>query len=185
MRTHANHLGSNPDLDNVNQFIATELLQDRVIKGYGKRGHGMNGKDADLDEYGQCIVEEMYITDPVHSETMFIEMKINRYASICTPTDDDEVREEKLQNMAEEIVMCACEYSGEWTGSDYWQYDMQEIIRVPLSVEEYENPNLDELAQRCSNAIEASKEGKDFEKFATDLNKSIDELYKIEDLDLE
>jgi hypothetical protein len=62
---------------------------------------------------------------------------------------------------------------------------MEEIIRVPLTVDEYENPDLDKLAERCSNAIFNSEEGKAFETFATDLNKAIDDLYKIEDLDLE
>lgn len=179
MTTHTNHLGDNPDLENINQTIAEHLLNGRTIRGYGKAGHGMNGKDADLDFCGQCVIEDIVIVDPVGSDTMFIELHINRYASICTPTDDDETREEALQECAESIVCDAWEYKGEWTGSDYWSFSYYEVIRVPLFVEEYEDPNFDSLADRCAAAVEYSPKGKEFEQFAIDLNKAIDELQNL------
>lgn len=181
MKTHSNHIADNPDFNNVNQFIAQQLLNGKSIRGYGKSQHGMNGKDADLDSEGQCVIEEIVITDPVNSETMFVELHVYRYVSICTPTDEDEKREEALQAYAEFIVMDANAYSGEWTGSDYWSYSMNEVIRVPLSVEEYENAdeNLDTLAERCATAVYNSTEGKTFEKFAADLNKAIDDLHEL------
>jgi len=184
MRTHTNHTGDNPDTDSVNQHIAEQLLNGKCLKGHGKVQHGMNGKDADLDPAGQCVIEEINIIDPVKSETMFIELHIARYANICTPTDDDEQREEVLQQCAENIVFGATEYSGEWTGSDYWCYSFQEVIRVPLLVAEYENPDFVILADRCADAVYNSPEGKNFEQFAIDLNKQIDNLYNLSDEDL-
>lgn len=176
MRTHTNHLGDNPDMENVNQFIAEQLLFNKTIKGYGKVGHGMNGKDADLDDGGQCVVDEIFIIDPVKSNTMFIEMHIERYASICTPCHDDEEKEIEMQEVAEMIIMDHCEYEGEWTGSDYWSYKTKEIIRVPLTVDEYENPDLDILSKRCADAIYNSKEGSEFEEYVTNLNKKIESI---------
>jgi hypothetical protein len=175
---------NNTDLENLDQYIANQLLDNKTIKGYGKAGHGMNGKDADLDDVGQCTVEDIFIVDTVDSDTMFIELHINRYASICSPTDDDEDKEEFMVDAAECIVMSATEYRGEWTGSDYWSFSTEETIRVPLEVEEYENPNLEVLSQRCADAIYNSDEGKDFEEFCTSLNKAIEDLQQlsIEDL---
>jgi hypothetical protein len=179
MRTSTNHLGSNPDADTVNQYIAEQLLNGKTIRGYGKSQHGMNGKDADLDAEGQCVIDSIEIVDPVGADTMFIELHINRYANICTPTDDNEDREEMLQECAENIVMSTYEYRGEWTGSDYWCFSYYEVIRVPLFVEEYEEPNLDALADRCAAAVNYSPAGKEFEQFASDLNRSIDELHNL------
>lgn len=176
MRTHNNHLGSNEDMDNVNQDIAFHIHQSEIIRGHGRIDHGMNGKDADLDCRGQCSVQSVIITDPVKSDTMFIEIELYRYANICTPTHEDEKTEQQLQDMAEFIVMDSTEYRGEWTGSDYWTFSMQEVIRVPLLVEEYENPNYEELAARCANAIYNSSEGQQFENFACNLNQTIDQL---------
>ena len=179
MRTSTNHLGDNSDMENVSQSIAELLLDRKTIRGHGKPGHGMNGKDADLDEGGQCVIEEINIIDPVGSDTMFMELVILRYANICAPTDEDEAREEALHETAMNIVCDAWEYQGEWSGSDYWSFNYFETIRVPLMVEEYENPNLDALADRCAVAVEYSPKGKEFEQFATDLYNAVEDLHKL------
>jgi hypothetical protein len=176
MKTHNNHLGDNEDMDNINQDIAFQIYQSETIKGHGRVGYGMNGKDADLDCNGQCSVQSIVIIDPVNSDTMFIEIELYRYVSICTPTHEDEETERKLQDMAESIIIDTTEYRGEWTGSDYWMFSMEEVIRVPLLVEEYENPNYQELAARCAYTIYNSSEGQKFETFACNLNQTIDKL---------
>ena len=184
MKTQTNHLGDNPDNEYVNQEIAIALLDEKVIKGHGKRCCGMNGKNADLDPEGQCVVDQIAIIDPVHEDTLFIELYLNRYVNICTPTHEDEERERIMQEHAETIIMYTDEYAGEWTGSDYWCFSFTEVLRVPLTVEEYENPNLELLADRCADAIYNSEEGKAFEKFAVGTNKSIDNLYDLSDDEL-
>lgn len=166
------------------QSIAIELLDGKVIKGYGSRCCGMNGKNADLDSEGQCVVDQIAIIDPVHSDTMFIELYLNRYVNICTPTHENEERERLMQEQAEAIIMYTDDYAGEWTGSDYWCFNFTEVLRVPLTVEEYENPVLSNLADRCADAIYNSQEGKAFEKFAADTNKLIDNLYELSNNDL-
>jgi hypothetical protein len=178
------YLGDNPDNECTNQDIAIALLDNKTIKGYGRRQHGLNGKDADLDNAGQCAVDQIAIIDPNGADTMFIRIYLNRYASICQPTDDDEYREAAMQKIAEEIILMTDEYSGEWTGSDYWSFSMNEVIDVPLTVDEFDNPNLELLAERCTDWVHNSEEGKNFEEFATNLNKSIDQLYDMCDTDL-
>jgi hypothetical protein len=184
MKTHTNYIGDNPDNECTNQEIAIALLDEKVIKGYGRKCCGMNGKNADLDPTGQCVVDQIAIIDPVNSDTLFIEMYLNRYANICIPTDEDEEREKLLQECAENIILMADQYSGEWTGSDYWCFNYTEVLRVPLTVEEYENPDLVVLAERCADAIYQSKEGLEFEGFAKDLNEAIDSLQNLCNTDL-
>lgn len=36
------------------------LAEDKTLKGYGRRGDGLNGKDADLLECGQIVVTEAW-----------------------------------------------------------------------------------------------------------------------------
>jgi len=184
MKTSIDYLGDNPDNECTNQDLAISLLHDKVIVGHGRKGHGMNGKDADLDPQGQCVIDQVAIIDLIKSDTLFIEIYTNRYVNVCTPTDEDEEREEVLQECAEAIILMNDEYSGEWTGSDYWCFTMNETIRVPLSVEEYEHPNLEMLADRCAEAVYNSPSGKDFELFASSLNEAIDCLHKLCNNDL-
>lgn len=184
MKTLTNHIGDNPDNECTNQDIAIALLDEKVIKGFGRKCCGMNGKHADLDPSGQCVVDQIAIIDPVGEDTLFIELYLNRYVNICIPTDEDQEREKLLQECAESIILLADKYSGEWTGSDYWNFNYTEVIRVPLTVEEYENPNLFLLADRCAEAIYKSKEGNEFEEFAEDLNEAIDCLHNLCNNDL-
>jgi hypothetical protein len=184
MKTQTNHIEDNPDNECTNQDIAIALLDEKVIRGYGRRCCGMNGKNADLDPEGQCVVDQIAIIDPVGSDTLFIELYLNRYVNVCTPTDEDEQREQLLQECAENIILMTNEYSGEWTGSDYWCFNFTEVLRVPLTVEEYDNPDLVLLAERCADAIYNSEEGKEFEAFAKNLNESIDSLHNLCNTDL-
>jgi len=181
-----NYIGDNPDNECTNQAIAIELFDNKTIKGYGCKQHGLNGKNADLDNTGQCAVDQIAIIDPVgkDSDTMFIRLYLNRYVNICQPTDDDEYREAAMQKIADEIILSTDEYSGEWTGSDYWCFSMNEVIDVPLSVEEFDNPDLKMLADRCIEWVSNSEKGRNFEDFAKNLNESIDSLYKMCNTDL-
>jgi hypothetical protein len=46
------------------QTINEKLCDGTILIGYGKRGHGMNGKDADLDRIGQCLVTSLETVNP-------------------------------------------------------------------------------------------------------------------------
>jgi hypothetical protein len=165
------------------QSIAEALLDDQTILGHGRRQHGLNGKNADLDKGGQCVIKSITILDPVKSDTLIISIEVQHYANICTPTDDDEKREKSLQENAEFLVMDACAYSGEWTGSDYWCFSHNETVKVPLTLDEYEEDtneeNLKLLAERCADAVYNSSEGNDFETWSGELWQSVEDLHKL------
>lgn len=46
----------------------------------------MNGKDADLDRIGQCLVKKLVTVDPTHADTMRVDIHLRLYASVCAPT---------------------------------------------------------------------------------------------------
>lgn len=79
--------GATPD-DSPNQTINELLCDGTILIGYGKRGHGMNGRDADLDRIGQCLVTELVTEDPVGADTMRVAINLRLYASICAPSHD-------------------------------------------------------------------------------------------------
>lgn len=79
--------GATPD-DSPNQTIDELLCDGTILIGYGKRGHGMNGKDADLDRIGQCLVTELATEDPVGAATMRVAIHLRLYVSICAPSHD-------------------------------------------------------------------------------------------------
>ncbi len=74
-----------PD-DTPNQTINAKLCDGTILIGYGKRGHGMNGKDADLDRVGQCLVTELVTEDPVGATQMRVLIRLRLYACICAPS---------------------------------------------------------------------------------------------------
>ncbi len=39
---------------------AIDLTDDKTLKDYGRRQHGLNGKDADLDKDGQTVITEAW-----------------------------------------------------------------------------------------------------------------------------
>lgn len=75
---------ADPDND-PNQTINENLCDGTVLIGYGKHGHGMNGKDADIDRIGQCCVTELVTEDPVGADSMRIAIHLRLYASIGAP----------------------------------------------------------------------------------------------------
>lgn len=77
-----------PPDDAPNQTINELLCDGTILIGYGKRGHGMNGKDADLDRIGQCLVTELVTEDPVGADTMRVAINLRLYACICAPSHD-------------------------------------------------------------------------------------------------
>ena len=74
------------------------LFQDRAIIGHGKRGHGMNGKDADLDLHGQCIIQSIDVVDPTKGE-LHLSVGLGLYASVGIP--ELEMRDGETDALAE------------------------------------------------------------------------------------
>lgn len=91
----------------VHQIINEKLCDGTILIGYGKAGHGMNGKDADLDRCGQCLVKELITVDPIGAENLRIDIVLRLYATICAPSYDsldyyqDKVTEEQKKDLAE------------------------------------------------------------------------------------
>lgn len=180
------------DDDEPAQTINEKLCDGTILIGYGKPGHGMNGKDADLDRHGQCLVKELRTVDPVGADTMRVDIHLHLYADVCEPYIEwtGDIPENVAEGMSEEAmdiateIVCDCwEYEGEWTGSDYWCFWTDVVLSVRLEVEEYEEieagyePTLQAIAQRIANAIyEGNEETKKFEKTMASLNDAINEL---------
>ena len=177
---------NDPPYDEPSQTIADRLCDGRILIGYGKRGHGMNGKDADLDYGGQQLVESLVVLDPIDGDSMKVEINLNLYASICEPIleTEDEKKQEEATEWAEALVCDEQQYSGEWTGSDYWQFSTKVRTSVPLSMDEYESvesgsaKTLDAIAQRIHDECMNNEEVKAFEESMASLAKSVDEIHK-------
>jgi hypothetical protein len=81
------YASATPD-DSPNQTINDKLCDGTILIDYGKAGHGMNGKHADLDSCGQCLVTELVTVDPVGADNMRIDIHLRLYATICAPSYD-------------------------------------------------------------------------------------------------
>jgi hypothetical protein len=88
---------------------ALQLHEDRTLKGHGRRQHGLNGKDADLDEGGQIVVKSAW-----WREDGTVEVDVQMYASICP--DEEKTDDEAYM---EACVCCLEGLQVEWDG-DYW-----------------------------------------------------------------
>lgn len=77
-----------PENNGPNQTINEKLCDGTILIGYGKPGHGMNGKHADLDRIGQCLVTQLVTEDPVGADSMRVAIHLRLYASICSPSWD-------------------------------------------------------------------------------------------------
>lgn len=77
-----------PEESGPNQTINEKLCDGTILIGYGRRGHGMNGKDADLDRIGQCLVTELVTEDPTGADSMRVAINLRLYACICAPSYD-------------------------------------------------------------------------------------------------
>jgi hypothetical protein len=181
-----------------NMMMVDELIRDeRTIKGYGRAQHGFNGKNADLDAEGQCVVKSLVIEDPVGAKDMRIAINLHLYADVCEPylepregeTEEDfEQRQSNAMDVATEIVCDTQAYSGEWTGSDYWCFSHDETLYVPLTVDEFDlleskdQATIDSITDRVAKAIlVGSEDMRDFEQTMSQLNKEINELSKEEE----
>lgn len=149
-----------------NQTINEKLCDGRILIGYGKAGHGMNGKNADLDRVGQCLVKELVTEDPIGAKEMRVAINLYLYATICAPSYDsldyyrekmsDETKtalsgildveddEEFLEYLKDQACMTVCgmhhDVGGEieWDGDDSWCGGIDVTLYVPLTVDEYE-----------------------------------------------
>jgi hypothetical protein len=89
------------DDDKPNQKINDLLCDGTILIGYGKPGHGMNGKDADLDAIGQFLVKQLEVVDPIKAENMKVLIHCRLYCNICPPDYDyiPEYRESLSQDL--------------------------------------------------------------------------------------
>jgi hypothetical protein len=181
----------------------TNLVKDDVIVGFGRRCHGMNGKDADLDYGGQLQVRSIYSHDPIGAKNLNIIMDLHSYASICEPILDfnteqetyyfmkaqpklTEAQMEELQEqatqMAEFYVMDFNGYDGEWTGSDYWQFRLETKARIEFSADDWdlcEDGNqeaIHALSVKLSSECYENKEVQSFEESMKQLAKDVDSI---------
>lgn len=142
-----------------------QLHEDKTLKGYGRKGHGLNGKDADLDECGQNVVDEAWWYD---DNTITIEGR--RYASVCGDDDWDDDQ----WNVAQEIVSGEG-IAGEWDG-DYWVLTQLYTLRTAClwNDDETEEQN---IARACKAAMEAiDQDSKTFEDAIRGIHKAFEEI---------
>lgn len=182
------------DDEEPNQTINEKLCDGTILIGYGKPGHGMNGKDADRGEIGQCCLKQLVTRDPVRSDSMKVEIHLHLYASVCEPhleigdeeSDEEfEKRKEEVMDVAHSIVCNEPEYNGEWTGSDYWVFAMDTVLSIDLSVDQYDDIEdgsklvLKAVADLINNRIfEGNDAMAEFECAMGNLNRSLDQLSK-------
>jgi len=89
------------------------------LESKGRIGHGLCGKDADLDYGGQIRVISCYW----HSEGDII-AELSVFATICEPSQRDNETDSNYESRLEEyadIIYFANEYGGNWTGDD-WEF---------------------------------------------------------------
>jgi hypothetical protein len=156
------------------------------LKSLGKRGHGLCGKNADLDYGGQIKVVSAILE--LGNEPPVATIMLSVYANICTPTDPEKAE------IATEIVCGETDCFGEWTGEDYWTFDLGKTIRkigrnnaayYYLYVEmpfidpvetEPEDVNKETYAEFAYKAVFKDPSIQDFQASMADLAKTIDAL---------
>lgn len=92
-----------PSTDGPKQTINSKLCDGTILIGYGKRGHGMNGKDADLDRVGQCLVTSLETVDPIGGKDMRVDINLRLYASVCAPSGESFNFEALRENASPEL----------------------------------------------------------------------------------
>lgn len=173
------------------QDIDEKCRNGHAIKGFGKPQHGMNGKDADLDSGGQCIVKMLETLDPTGAPSMLVRIHLRQYANVCEPyvegyedETDEQYNERYNQAMdeANEIVCSESLWFGGWTGSDYWCFSNELHIDVPIEVELYEEIGAGDkdairyLCAELADAIYSAKELEPFENAMSELNEAIGKI---------
>jgi hypothetical protein len=118
---------------------AVQLHDDRTLKGYGKRGHGLHGKDADLNPGGQIVVDEAWWIDDG-----IVRADVTCYASLV-PGED--WTEEQLDSAYETVA--GSDQAGEWDG-DYWVCTYKTQIKYESNLED-EGAVIAELYDRITN----------------------------------
>ena len=140
------------------------LRCDKVLRNYGKPGHGLYGKDSDLESCGQVYLKQISIVDPIKSKHLRIDIDLHYYCSICAPCEYSaekwftklspdqkqawmlhsvEEAHEFLMDQAAGIVFdmhsdaFGDPFALMWDG-DYWSGGFDATISVPLFCNEYE-----------------------------------------------
>jgi hypothetical protein len=140
----------------------------------GRVGHGLCGKDADLDPGGQIKVKGTFLI--LDHKPPYAVIRLSVYANICRPEDEEQAE------IADELVFDENSYPGEWTGSDYWCFSLQEEgyeMKVeyphidPIETEP-EDINKEELAMFANKAIFSDPKIKAFQDCMSNLSKAID-----------
>ncbi|MBI9082702.1 MAG: hypothetical protein JEZ11_03835 [Desulfobacterales bacterium] len=148
-----------------------------TLARFGRVGHGLCGKDADLDPGGQIKVVSACYFDA--GETWRAEARLQVYANICSPEGEEE------GEIAESIIMDENQYHGEWTGSDYWCFSMRSplissndvhVVSVNFPIDLDNEPTPDAVAQLLSDAIWSDPEIKAFQASMADLSRAIDAI---------
>lgn len=116
---------------------AVQLDQNKTLIGYGRQGHGLNGKDADLDYGGQLVVNSAWWI-----ETGKIEVDATAYASICHASRDEFASEGEFDTYMDEAteIVCGSNYEGSYDG-DYWVLTFPISLRLELEWDDDE-PNI-------------------------------------------
>lgn len=185
MKGHTDYLmsGSDDGSDTELYKFAQAILQE-IETNYGRKNHGLFGKDADLDPGGQLKVKEIRVLDLVKRTNLVVRAEVYQYANICTPTDDNEKRQEALQEHAQFLIEDFTQYEGEWTGSDYWCFSRKANIETECTVDELEENQVKKVAERLVKAIQSNAQVKEFCLAVTDLYNDINNLHKLSNKDL-
>lgn len=164
-----------------------QLHEDKTLIGYGRRGHGLNGKDADLDPYGQLVVKEAWW----HADGT-LEIHARGYASLVPAEidslcealkkfegkdldpDSDEASDAHASYMdyCHEVV-CGDGYEGEWDG-DYWVLGHDIHLKLDL---QWDDELTEEQNKNKALALayqELEKDNAEFEKAMRACNEAMD-----------
>lgn len=178
-RAHGDYLEPHEESQAQQLHEFSEAVLAALNKGWVRAGHGMNGKNADLDPGGQLTIEHIEVLDLVKRDNLVVRATIKQYANICAPTDDNDKREKALQQNAEFIVCECTAYSGEWTGEDYWCFHRNGTVEIECTVDEMEENKAADIAERLAKAIMANPEVKAFEERMIELYREVDALHKL------
>jgi hypothetical protein len=150
-----------------------------VLEGLGKRGHGLCGKDADLDNGGQIKVLNAWVNDDDHAGAV-----LSIYANICEPSQNDDESEEAYEerrDAADQLVASWDAYSGEWTGSDYWAFSLARpsfeiMCSYSWDNDKTDEENQEEAAGTLYKAIFTDGKINAFRQSMTELNKAMNTI---------
>jgi hypothetical protein len=180
-QAHGDHL--QPDEPDHGLTAFAQRVFDQIDGAYSKKGHGMHGKDADLDPGGQLVVKSIVVLDPVKRKNLLVRAMVHQYASICAPEDEngDDERTSAMNEFATDIVCDEMRYNGNWTGSDYWSFHHDTIIECECTADEVEENAFEGVAERLVAAIHANQEVSDFIKSMADMANEISALHSMTD----